>query len=208
MVVKQVSLEFPPEILAGIESGAYTLFGSVVRDGSRIIAHLKDAPIPAESRSFDITRFAAGIKDPKVMLLVGLGVALVGGVAIAAVSVKKMHDRKLPTPEIVETYSASLADYLTAIRSGSIRAEVLSRLLSDLDALQNAFLTGALSIEFSVEQSTALVRLVRDYTQKLARANSHDFEHVSHPSPATAAESLTLLRYYLVVQEQIVRGAA
>jgi len=208
MVVKQVTLDFPPEILAGVESGAYKVFGSVVRDERRIIAHLKDAPLPVKSKDIDITRLAAGLKDPRAIILIGIGVAVVGGVAAAAVVAKKLNDKNHQAPQIIESYNASLAGYLVAIHRGSVNLDVLNRLIADLDDLKGGFDSGQLSIEFSAEQTTALLALVLDYTTKLAEANSYEMGEQPNPTQSSVIDSLLQLRHYLEVQVQIIKSAA
>jgi hypothetical protein len=202
MTVVPVAYDIPDDILAGLMSGVLERFGSVVRDGTGIIAHLKEVDLPAGESSPDVTAMAAALKNPK--LLIGLGVvvlAAAGGVAIWAATRKPVdrHD----VPKSVVEYNSELATYIEAIKSGSLDAAVLSRLLSAVEAVKADSDEGAITIELSIGQSEALVNIVADYTRVLAEANSVDLGEGYDRPPSPSGNPVVDLRHWLKLQHRI-----
>lgn len=207
MTVVPVAYDIPEDILAGLVSGALTRFGSVVRDRTGIIAHLKEVDLPAGDHAPAGAAIAAALKNPKV--LIGLGVvvlAAAGGVAIWATKKKSLGQPGVPIS--VSEYNAALAAYLEAIQNGSLNVDVLDRLISALAAVKTDTDAGDITIEFSVGQSEALVNLVADYTRTLAEANSVDLGDPAAPTPSSTDNPIVDLRHWLELQKRTFDEAA
>jgi hypothetical protein len=86
-------------------------------------------------------------------------------------------------PKRVENCNASLSAYLEAFRNEKLDADIVNRLISDLDAVKENFDSGKITIDFSTEQLDALVKLVVDYTRKLAEAHSVELSELQEPEP-------------------------
>ena len=211
MVIKQVALEFTDDIIEGIASGKLFVVGSVVRDAAGVIVkHLAEVPLPKKSSDFDIARLAEGIKDPMVWIVVGIGVAVTTavGLAVAASVSKKNENAKLRLPTSIDDYNTSLSAYLVAIHSGNIDAGIVDRLIAKLDALKADVDSGGMAVGVSTEQFESLLTTVREYTIKFAEANGVEVDNLDATAPATASESIQILRRYLETQKRIIDDAA
>ncbi|WP_044495327.1 hypothetical protein [Nesterenkonia massiliensis] len=217
MPIVTTAYDIPEEILSKILSGEHKRFGSVVRNGRQIYTHLKEVSVPTEGVDIDELRSAAAasLKNPKVLLGLGAAVAVTvvtaSGVAYWA-GTKKAKVANTPevasTPRSVLEYNAALRAYLEAVQSGTIDSAVLERLDSALEALQSESRDGDLTLDFSTEQSTALVSLVTDYTRKLAEANEVQFGEVPEAPTTSDGNPIVDLRYRLEIQKRIIDDAA
>ncbi|GAA0436563.1 hypothetical protein Acor_84450 [Acrocarpospora corrugata] len=115
-------------------------------------------------------------------------------------------------PNCVEKFNASLGAYLEAVRNGCLDADVLDRLISDLDALKEESDGGRIIVGFSADQLDTLVNHVADYTRKLAESNQIELselqESTSHSEDNSPSQTIIDLRRYLGVQKQIFNRAA
>ncbi|WP_431801177.1 hypothetical protein [Microbacterium sp. bgisy203] len=206
MTVVPVAYEIPDDILAGLLSGEYMRFGSVVRDGTKIIMHLKEVAPPIKELGPEggaTLAIGAALKNPKV--LIGLGTATViavGSVAIWAVA-KSKKPAEPEVPASVVEYNEALAAYLGAIQEGTLTAAVLDRLIAALDAIKDDSVEGGIRVEFSVEQSAALVDLAVDFTKRLADANSVRLDDWQL-SIVPESNPIIDLRQWLELQKRIV----
>jgi hypothetical protein len=207
MIIKQVAYEIPPSIMAGLTNGEFSTFGSVVRDRVGTIAYLKEVPLPVKNHVVDMGRIAEGLKNPKAIIAIGLGAVVVGGIEIWAAG-KKKQNTKPEMPKCVENCNASLSAYLEAARNGKLDADIVNRLISDLDAVKENSDSGKIAIDFSIEQLDTLVKLVMDYTRKLAEANSVELSELQEPAPDSEDNLIIDLRRYLEAQKQIFNRAA
>jgi hypothetical protein len=124
-------------------------------------------------------------------VLIGLGnVAVASGAAYLATRKTKPAQPELPT--CIENFSASLAAYLEAARHGTLDAEIIDRLIADLDAVKAESDSGTITIEFSPEQSETLVGIVADHTRKLAEANQLELSNLPEPANAQGATIIEL----------------
>jgi len=128
-------------------------------------------------------------------VVIRLGVVAVaataGGAAYLATR-KTKAEQLLELPTSVESYSASLAAYLEAARHGALDAEIIDRLIADLDAVKAESDSGTITIEFSPEQSETLVGIVAVHTRKLAEANQLELSNLPEPANAVGATIIEL----------------
>ncbi|UGQ13553.1 hypothetical protein LO772_08085 [Yinghuangia sp. ASG 101] len=212
MTFIQITYDAPIEIAKGLATGELKMLGTAaIRDSTGITAHIREVSrVVGNQDSVVGAAFVKGLRNPKVVVI-GLGVAAlaaVGGGVVGWVAKRTQSAPKPEIPECVQSYNAALAAYLEAISSGSVNADVLSHLISALDAVKEHSDRGAIALEFSVEESEALVSLVADYTNKLVAANSVDLNNIEETTTNRANGSIIDFRRYLVVQRQIVAGAA
>jgi hypothetical protein len=209
VAVIQPALEIPDDIAFRLLTGEYVRDGGVVRDhAGRLVKLLDDASPIDDAQEAAKASIAKGLKNRKGVVI-GLGVVAVaataGGAAYLATRKTKAAQSELPT--CVENYSASLAAYLEAARHGTLDAQIIDRLIADLDALKAESDSGTITIEFSPEQSETLVGLVAGHTRKLAEANQLELSNLPEPANALGA-TIVELRPYLEVQRELFSRAA
>ncbi|GAA4991251.1 hypothetical protein GCM10023205_73980 [Yinghuangia aomiensis] len=211
MTFIQITYDVPVEIAKGLATGELRTLGTAaIRDSTGITAHIREVSRVVGNQDSAVgAAFAKGLRKPKVVVI-GLGVVAlaVGGGVVGWVAKRKQQPAKPEVPECVQSYNAALAAYLEAISSGSVNSDLLSQLISALDAVKENSDRGVIALEFSVEESEALVNLVADYTNKLAEANSVDPIHPGETTANPANCSIVDLRRYLVTQRRILTGAA
>lgn len=196
MAVIQTALEIPDDIYSRLLTNEYVRLGGVVRDHQgRLVTLLDDATAKAS--------IAKILGNPKYVLI-GLGVVAVAATAGAAAYLVTRNTQaaqpELPTS--VESYSASLAAYLEAARHGTLDAEIIDRLIADLDALKAESDSGTITIAFLPEQGETLVGIVAGHTMTLAEANQLELSNLPEPANARGA-TIIELRPYLEVQREL-----
>lgn len=206
MPVVQITYDVPLDIAKGLATGELKMLGTAaVRNNTHIAAHIREVSRTIGDGDDTIgAAIAKSFKNPR-FVIIGLGVvavAAVGGVAVWAKG-KKQQAAEPEAPECVANYNASLADYLEAIGSGSLDADLITRLISDLDALKDKLESGTISLELSVGESEELVRIIADYTSKLAEANSVELAGLDEAKPESADSVIIDMRRYLEAQRQI-----
>lgn len=205
MPVVQIALEISDKIAAGLASGDYVRHaGTIRRAGGAIVEHLPEAAAPLKSVSK--ASIVQGIKDPKVLAVLGIGLLITAGVA-TWVATRKTDDADAGVPESVQNYDSALSAYLIAVQSGSMKLSLLNNLIASLDSIQQDIDSSLITIESSDEQTTSLLSIVRDYTIKLAEANNADVGNLPATAPTTASESIQILRRYLGIQKKIIEEA-
>jgi len=207
MVLQQVTLDFPDEIWAGIQSGLLSNIGSVVRDANgTIITHVPEAKLPTKVASYDLSRFAANIKDPKVQIVIALGAITAIGV-VALIAAKRKSGDGTDVPAIIQGYNRCVSAYLTAIREESIAADIVDQLIESLLVLKGEVDEENLTLAVSNDGSDALVTIVREYTKKLAAANDSQIGDLDEATPDTAENTIYRLLKYLETQRRIIGEA-
>ncbi|WP_447947960.1 hypothetical protein [Microbacterium maritypicum] len=200
----QPRLELPQEILDGLASGAYKLFGSVVRDAAKgfIVKHLPDAPTEAttEAARKAVVQVPA-LKNPWVIgaTLAGTVVAI-ATVAYLANKQKQTAEEPEEAPVFITRYREALRAYLAAAREGQLNDAVIARLVEALDTLRAETAEGAIAIESS-EESEQVVSLIIAHTRALAQANGMNLDDLLEP--VAEGDRVDELRQHLEVQRRI-----
>jgi hypothetical protein len=208
VAIIQVPLEIPDDIFARVLTGDYVRLGGVVRDhGGQLIKLLDDAS-PIDDAQ-EAANGIAKVLTNRTLVGIALGVVAVAATAGGAAyrAKRKTKAAQLALPTCVEKYADSLAAYLEAARHGSLGAEIVDRLIADLDAVRAESDSGTITIEFSPEQSETLVGIVAGHTRKLAEANERELSNLpelADPQGATIIE----LRPYLEAQRDLFSQAA
>jgi hypothetical protein len=204
--VVQITYDVPLDIAKGLTTGELSMLGTAaVRNGKHITAHIREISRTISDGDQPIAAtLAKNAKNP-TFAIIGLGVVAVaavgGGVAVWAKSRRKQPALEAETPECVLNYNASLAAYLEAIGSGSLDSNLIERLITDVDVLKENADSGSISLELSLEDSDKLVRLIADYTNKLADANSVQLREIGEDSDSGGV--IVEMRRYLEAQRQI-----
>jgi hypothetical protein len=212
--VVQPTLFIPPLIQVGIDSGKLFRNGSVVRvvASGRIHKLLDEAPGP-EKIAQEAAKRAAKV-GPKIMVPVVLVAAAVGaGAAFVIKKRKNAHEPgvraevPLDVPECVDNFEASLRAYVDAGRDGRLDAEIVDRLIADLDVVK-AWSDRGNTVEFSFEQLEPLFSLVIGHTPVLAMAYSVVLDDSEEQESDWDAGVVVHLRRHLEVQKRILGEAA
>jgi hypothetical protein len=173
---------------------------------------LDEVPGP-EKFAREAAKRAAKI-DPKIMVPVVLAMAVVGAGAAFVIKRRKKADGldvltevKADVPECVSNFEASLRAYVDAGRDGNLDAEIVDRLIADLDEIKE-WADGGNTVEFSFEQLEPLFSLVIGHTPALARAYSVALADFEHQESNCDAGGVVHLRQHLEVQKRILGEAA
>jgi hypothetical protein len=197
-------LEIPDDIYCRLLTGEYVRHGGVVRDlAGQLVKHLDDASSIGDAQEAAKASIANVLRNQNGVVI-GLGVVAVAATAVGAVYLAaRMTKRAQPElPKGIENHSASLAAYLEAARHGTLDAEIIDRLIADLDAIRGEFDSGTATTEFSPEQSETLVGIVAGHTRKLVEANQLELSNLPEPANAQGA-TIIELRPYLEVQREL-----
>lgn len=208
MAIIQVPLEIPDDIYVRVLTGEYARVGGVVRDHGGQLVKLLDDASPIDDAQEAAKASIAKVLRNRTVVAIALGVVAVATAGGAAYRAKrKTKAAQLVLPTCVENYSDSLAAYLEAARHGSLGAEIIDRLIADLDAVKAESDSGTITIEFSPEQSETLVGIVAGHTRKLAEANERELSNLPEPADTQGA-TIIELRPYLEVQRDLFSQAA
>lgn len=207
-MIVQPQLEVPAKIAAGLANGSYVLLGGVVRDAvtGRLVALLKDAPGAVKSGD-GIGRASGLLKSRSALVAGALGALGVGTAAVAVVTKRRQAARRALPPSVADV-SASLQAYLDAASRGTLTAGVITRLLTDLDAMRATEPSGGTALELPETPWVALAELVAGHTPRLAAAYSVDVKELTalvrlNGQPSAVDE----LRRHLDLQRQVLTSA-
>lgn len=201
VAVIQTALKIPDNIVPSLLTGEYVRDGGVVRNRAGRLVKLLDDASPIDDAEEAAQRSVAKVlTNPKIVIGLGVAAVAAGGAAYLASRKTKAAQPELPT--CVENYKASLDAYLEAARRGTLDADILDRLIADLDAVKAESDRGNITIEFSPEQSETLVGIVADHTRKLVEANQFELSELPEPANSEGA-TIIELRPYLEVQREL-----
>jgi hypothetical protein len=203
----QPLLDIPPEIEAGLMEGTLKLFGGVVReaDTGQIVKHLKNAAPSSEQVEEAIKKM-----NPKVVLTVVAVTAAVSGAAAylwkkrgGATQLVVVESR----PDCLVDFETSLRAYVESARTGTLAADVVDKLITDLDALK-AYSEAGSDVTISFDELVPLFDLVIAHTSRLAAAYDVEGSQVDVQDDAPADGVVVTLRRHLEVQKNILENAA
>lgn len=207
MMIEQPLLLVPPDIELGLFEGTLKLFGSVVReaDTGRIYKHLTEL-VPTPEKAEEAVRSMK--LNPKVVIsVVAVAVVVGGGVTYL---VKKRKDSQLmpveDLPECVKDFDASLRAYIDAGREGALDAEIVERLLEDLDAIKT-FSDEGKEVKISLDDLVPLFEMVIAHTSQLAEAYNVEVADIDEQGSAEDGVVVSLRRH-LEAQKAILAAEA
>ncbi len=211
MIVIQPRLAVPPDIAAGLATGAFVRNGSVVRDlAGQIVKHLDEAPPAPDAQRVSqqlpqgsVGRLNLSNRTAVVVLTVGVVAAVVAGVTAWRWHSARSADDDVP--QSVRDYRAAWGTYIEAASLGRLDADVVARLMSAYDGLCDG--SEGISIVLSPEQSKTLIAIVAEHTRNLAAAAGVELTELKvDPTPSGGAA--VDIRKYLAIQERILRASA
>lgn len=217
MPVMQVVMEMSEEAAFGIATGTKVRHGGAVYHATGgIFEHLVDAVVPTAAKEMPVPAAQASksivsivtkhLKNPKVIIVIGIGV-LLGGIIYAKGKNKKKAKQEvaLEKPKCVADYNDSVVAYLDAINSGNVSLDKINCVIKNVDTLKE---NKEITIDFAQDKSETLVNYVYDYTKKLAEVNSYELIDFEKATSISADNTLTFLRHYLEIQKQIFEKVA
>lgn len=201
MAIKQIAFDIPLAIEKGLEDGTLFRFGGVIRDATgAIVTHLKEVPVP-KTKSDAILDFA---KNNKYVLIGTAVITAIAAVGITYVVVKNKKNEDEKVPKCLIDFNQSFSEYLDSIKSGSVNEEKIDDIISALKEIRKDHENGYLRIDFSIESVNMLLDMIKDYTIKLAKANS--FEIPEHDLDYD--DKMAELQHYLQIQKQVFEKCA
>lgn len=174
-MIQQVAFEVPAEIALGLATGKYVQWGGVVRDGAgHIVKHLKPADVQnGANKALQIAGQAAQLakQNRKVAIaaLAVAGVAAVGGGIYAGMTHVRHSKEDAMRKRRMADFSAAFSEYLKALGDGELTVEMIDRLEDAISALNDD--KEGFTVEIKGDQFEDIVKSVRDYTNRLSKAN-------------------------------------
>lgn len=174
-MIQQVAFEVPAEIAAGLATGKYVQWGGVVRDGAgHIVKHLKPADVQnGANKVLQIADQAAQLakqnKKVSIAALAVAGVAAVGGGIYAGMTHVRHSKEDAMRKKQMADFNSAFSEYLKALGDGELTIEMIDRLEGAITALNDG--REGFTVEIKGEQFEDIVKSVRDYTDRLSKAN-------------------------------------
>lgn len=210
MPVQQIAFDIPPVITSKLLTGEYIQYGGIVRDqAGKIVKHLKPVQIEqAGEQAMDVAKAIKNIarNNKNAVIVVGVTVvaATIAGGAAAYQHIKKSRQNAVAFSDLNE----ALARYMSAIDEGNLNVEQLDKAIAAIDAVIERLGGEGAKVEIEGETFTNLMRIIRDYTERLCDANSGAINGKVIEMPRASDGTLENLRDYLRVQRSIFEIAA
>lgn len=212
MGIEQVAFEIPPAIQVGLDSGSLVRYGGVVRDAAgHIVAHLQEIAITKDVLSgtntsqiveagFNAGEKVLGFAKKNKYLIAGVTVAaavtIVGAMVYA--TAKKKEEKQDGIPSSLVRFNNALLYYVNSIRNGNVTEEGIDNVIRALNEVKRDRETKTLDGNINL-QNTDLLNMIRDYTERLTRAN-----HFFVPKDAyIMRDNIIDLQRYLDIQKQM-----
>lgn len=174
-MIQQVAFEVPAEIALGLATGRYVQWGGVVRDSAgHIVRHLKPADVQnGANKALRIADQAVQLakqnKKVAIAALAVAGVAAVGGGIYAGMTHVRHSKEDAMRKKQMTGFSCAFSEYLKALGDGELTVEIIDRLEDAIAALNGG--KEGFTVEIQGEQFEDIVKSVRDYTDRLSKAN-------------------------------------
>lgn len=174
-MIQQVAFEVPAEIAVGLATGKYVQWGGVVRDGAgHIVRHLKPADVQnGANKALRIADQAVQLakqnKKVAIAALAVAGVAAVGGGIYAGMTHVRHSKEDAMRKKQMADFNSTFSEYLKALGDGELTIEMIDRLEGAITALNDG--REGFTVEIKGEQFEDIVKSVRDYTDRLSKAN-------------------------------------
>ena len=181
-MIQQVAFEVPAEIALGLATGKYVQWGGVVRDGAgRIITHLKPADVERGANKAlciadQAVQLAKQNKKVAIAALAVAGVAAVSGGVYAGVTCVRQSKEEAARKRRMADFSAAFSEYLKVLGDGELTVEKIDKLEDAIAALNDG--KEGFTVEIKDDQFEDIVKSVRDYTERLSKANGEKAPNV------------------------------
>ena len=211
-MIQQVAFDVPKEIALGLASGEYVQYGGVVRDAAgHIVKHLEPVNVSNDAnRAMQVAAQAIQLakenKKAAIGVLAVAGVAAAGGAVYAGVTHLQHKKEERARKTALDDFNAAFSEYLKALGNSELTVEKIDELENAISALSGS--EKGCTIEIESEQFKSLVKSVRDYTERLSKANSAKSSNVVFKLFEKKPNDISGLKECLAMQREILTQAA
>lgn len=211
-MIQQVAFDVPKEIALGLASGEYVQYGGVVRDAAgHIVKHLEPVNVSNDAnRAMQVAAQAIQLakenKKTAIGVLAVAGVAAAGGAVYAGVTHLQHKKEERARKTALDDFNAAFSEYLKALGNSELTVEKIDELENAISALSGS--KKGCTIEIESEQFKSLVKSVRDYTERLSKANSGKSSNVVFKLFEKKPNDISGLKECLATQREILTQAA
>lgn len=211
-MIQQVAFDIPKEIALGLASGEYVQYGGVVRDAAgHIVKHLEPADVSNDvNKAIQVAAQAIQLakenKKTAIGVLAVAGVAAAGGAVYAGVTHLQHKKEERARKTAMDDFNAAFSEYLKALGNSELTVEKIDELENAISALSGS--EKGCTIEIESEQFKSLVKSVRDYTERLSKANSAKSSNVVFKLFEKKPNDISGLKECLATQREILIQAA
>lgn len=211
-MIQQVAFDIPKEIALGLASGEYVQYGGVVRDAAgHIVKHLEPADVSNDvNKAIQVAAQAIQLakenKKTAIGVLAVAGVAAAGGAVYAGVTHLQHKKEERARKTAMDDFNAAFSEYLKALGNSELTVEKIDELENAISALSGS--EKGCTIEIESEQFKGLVKSVRDYTERLSKANSAKSSNVVFKLFEKKPNDISSLKECLATQREILTQAA
>ena len=211
-MIQQVAFDIPKEIALGLASGEYVQYGGVVRDAAgHIVKHLEPADVSNDvNKAIQVAAQAIQLakenKKTAIGVLAVAGVTAAGGAVYAGVTHLQHKKEERARKTAMDDFNAAFSEYLKALGNSELTVEKIDELENAISALSGS--EKGCTIEIESEQFKSLVKSVRDYTERLSKANSTKSSNVVFKLFEKKPNDISGLKECLATQREILTQAA
>lgn len=211
-MIQQVAFAIPKEIALGLASGEYVQYGGVVRDAAgHIVKHLEPVDVSNDvNKAIQVAAQAIQLakenKKTAIGVLAVAGVAAAGGAVYAGVTHLQHKKEERARKTAMDDFNAAFSEYLKALGNSELTVEKIDELENAISALSGS--EKGCTIEIESEQFKSLVKSVRDYTERLSKANSAKSSNVVFKLFEKKPNDISGLKECLATQREILTQAA
>lgn len=211
-MIQQVAFDIPKEIALGLASGEYVQYGGVVRDAAgHIVKHLEPANVSNDvNKAIQVAAQAIQLakenKKTAIGVLAVAGVAAAGGAVYAGVTHLQHKKEERARKTAMDDFNAAFSEYLKALGNSELTVEKIDELENAISALSGS--EKGCTIEIESEQFKSLVKSVRDYTERLSKANSAKSANVVFKLFEKKPNDISGLKECLATQREILTQVA
>ncbi len=211
-MIQQVAFDIPKEIALGLASGEYVQYGGVVRDAAgHIVKHLEPVDVSNDvNKAIQVATQAIQLakenKKTAIGVLAVAGVAAAGGAVYAGVTHLQHKKEERARKTAMDDFNAAFSEYLKALGNSELTVEKIDELENAISALSGS--EKGCTIEIESEQFKSLVKSVRDYTERLSKANSAKSSNDVFKLFEKKPNDISGLKECLATQREILTQAA
>ncbi len=211
-MIQQVAFDIPKKIALGLASGEYVQYGGVVRDAAgHIVKHLEPADVSNDvNKAIQVAAQAIQLakenKKTAIGVLAVAGVAAAGGAVYAGVTHLQHKKEERARKTAMDDFNAAFSECLKALGNSELTVEKIDELENAISALSGS--EKGCTIEIESEQFKSLVKSVRDYTERLSKANSAKSSNVVFKLFEKKPNDISGLKECLATQREILTQAA
>ena len=211
-MIQQVAFDVPKEIALGLASGEYVQYGGVVRDAAgHIVKHLEPADVSNDANkaiqvAAQAIQLAKENKKAAIGVLAVAGVAAAGGAVYAGVTHLQHKKEERARKTAMDDFNAAFSEYLKALGNSELTVEKIDELENAISALSGS--EKGCTVEIESEQFKRLVKSVRDYTERLSKANSAKSSNVVFKLFEKKPNDISGLKECLATQREMLTQAA